>query len=245
MKKVLIMLALVFSAGSMFAQDADVNKLCSEGDAAMKDKNYALALTKYSEYLKQTNYEDANRVFNCGYAAFNAKNYDEAVRFCDMAIKKGSNLDNAYAVKAQALRAQGKTAELVETAKAGFGAVKDKTNLEKLVYAECMTKGQALQKAGNTKDAETMYSNVLIVSNPELKANALFSLGGMFYNNGAKTLQAATPIATSDPDKYNAEKAKAQADFKKAQGYLEETIKLQPDNARAKEVLEAIKKAAN
>ena len=235
MKKVIIMLALIFSAGSAFAQDA--NKICEEGDAAMKAKDYTTALAKYSEYLKQTNYEDGTRAFQCGYAAFNVKNYDEAVRFCDIAIKKGAALDNAYVIKVQALRAKGDNAALVETAKAGFGAVKDKTNLEKLVYADCMTKGQELQKAGKTKDAEAMYNNVLIVSNGEYKANALLSMGGMFYNNGTKIYQAATSLATSEPEKFNAEKTKAQDELNKAKGYLEQVIKIQPENEKAKSIL--------
>lgn len=243
MKKILVMLALCFSVGNVFAQDADVNKLCTEGDAAMKEKNYPVALAKYSEFLKATNYEDGDRVFNCGYAAFNAKNYDEAIRFYDMAIKKGKNVDNAYVGKAMALRNLDKAPEFTSTVEEGLKVVKDKDNLEKLLYTYCMKQGQAAQKAGKNDQAVDYFNDVLVVSNPKYKGNALFSLGGLFYNNGAKILQVATPVATSDPDKYAAEKEKANAQFVKAQGYLEQALVADPANANAKQVLDALKAA--
>ena len=57
----------------------------------------------------------------------------------------------------------------------------------------------------------------------------------MLYGNGAKILQAATPIATSEPDKYNAEKAKADKDFKQAKEYLTKAVELDPKDENSKE----------
>lgn len=144
----------------------------------MKAKDYATVVTKYGEYLKQNNYQDTARIFNCGYAANQAKNYAEAAKYFDMAVKMNY--------------------------------------------------------------AEKMYKEVLAVSNKDYQSNAYYSLGAMLYGNGAKILQAATPIATSEPDKYNAEKAKADKDFKQAKEYLTKAVELDPKDENSKKILASI-----
>ena len=113
-------------------------------------------------------------------------------------------------------------------------------NLEKLLYAYCIKQGQAAQKKGDIAGAEKMYKEVLIASNKTYQGNAYYSLGAMFYGNGAKILQAATPIATSDPDKYNAEKAKADKEFTQAKEYLTKAMEINPNDANSKKILDSI-----
>ena len=199
---------------------------------------------KYSEYLKLTNYEDESRIFNCAFAAYNAKKYDDAIKFYDMAIQKGYKADDAYVGKAMSLRSQDKAADFTATVEAGLKANAQNANLEKLLYAYCMKKGQAAQKAGKTEEAEELFKDVLVVSNAKYKGNALYSLGVMFYNAGAKILADANPIATSDPDKYAAEKKKADAQMAKAKGYLEQAVALNAADANSKKILDAINAAA-
>ena len=215
-----------------------------EGDAAMTAKNYPEVVAKYSEYLKLTNYEDESRIFNCAFAAYNAKKYDDAIKFYDMAIQKGYKADDAYVGKAMSLRSQDKAADFTATVEAGLKANAQNANLEKLLYAYCMKKGQAAQKAGKTEEAEELFKDVLVVSNAKYKGNALYSLGVMFYNAGAKILADANPIATSDPDKYAAEKKKADAQMAKAKGYLEQAVALNAADANSKKILDAINAAA-
>ena len=214
MKKIVLLVALCLCVGNLFAQDAD--KLRDEGDAALKAKDYATVVTKYGEYLKQNNYQDTARIFNCGYAANQAKNYAEAAKYFDMAVKMNYNVDDSYVGEAMAYRNLNKTEEFLTTVKEGLKVIpdgnKNKTNLEKLLYGYCIKQGQAAQKKGDLAGAEKMYKEVLAVSNKDYQSNAYYSLGAMLYGNGAKILQAATPIATSEPDKYNAEKAKADKD---------------------------------
>ncbi len=240
MKKLILVLAVCLSVGNLFAQDANTDKLREEGDAAMAAKNYPEVVAKYSEYLKQTNYEDVSRIFNCAFAAFNAKQMDNAVKFYDMAIQKNYKTDDAYVGKAMALRNQEKTADFTAVVESGLKANAQNTNLEKLLYAYCIKKGQAAQKAGKFEEAEEIFKQVLIVGNKTYKGNALYSLGAMFYNSGAKILTDATPIATSDPDKYAAAKTKADTQMKKAKEYLEQALTLNPSDANSKKILDAI-----
>ena len=99
------------------------------------------------------------------------------------------------------LRSQDKAADFTATVEAGLKANAQNANLEKLLYAYCMKKGQAAQKAGKTEEAEELFKDVLVVSNAKYKGNALYSLGVMFYNAGAKILADATrsqhPIQTN------------------------------------------------
>ena len=222
MKKIVLLVALCLCVGNLFAQDAD--KLRDEGDAALKAKDYATVVTKYGEYLKQNNYQDTARIFNCGYAANQAKNYAEAAKYFDMAVKMNYNVDDSYVGEAMAYR----------------NLNKNKTNLEKLLYGYCIKQGQAAQKKGDLAGAEKMYKEVLAVSNKDYQSNAYYSLGAMLYGNGAKILQAATPIATSEPDKYNAEKAKADKDFKQAKEYLTKAVELDPKDENSKKILASI-----
>ena len=122
MKKIILLLAFCLSVGNLFAQDANADKLREEGDAAMTAKNYPEVVAKYSEYLKLTNYEDESRIFNCAFAAYNAKKYDDAIKFYDMAIQKGYKADDAYVGKAMSLRSQDKAADFTATVEAGLKA---------------------------------------------------------------------------------------------------------------------------
>lgn len=241
MKKIILLLAICLSVGNLFAQDAD--KLRDEGDAALKAKDYAGALAKYSEYLKLVDYKDTVRVFNCGFCADQADNHAEAVKFFDLSIQNNYNADDAYVGKVKAYREMNKPAEFMATAEQGLKAFPKNQNLEKMVYVYNIKSGQAAQKKKDYELAEKFYKNVLIVSNPTYKGNALYSLGGMFYNVGATSLQAVTPLATSDPDKYKSEKAKADADLKKAKDYLNQALAINPENANAKKLSDAVEAA--
>lgn len=242
MKKVVLLVALCLCVGNVFAQDAD--KLRDEGDAALKAKDYATAVAKYGEYLKLNNYQDTIRIFNCGFAANQAKNYAEAAKYFDMAVKMNYNIDDSYVGEAMAYRNLNKTEDFLTTVEEGLKAIpdgnKNKANLEKLLYAYCIKQGQAAQKKGDIAGAEKMYKEVLIASNKTYQGNAYYSLGAMFYGNGAKILQAATPIATSDPDKYNAEKAKADKEFTQAKEYLTKAMEINPNDANSKKILDSI-----
>ena len=238
MKKFVLLLALCFGVGNVFAQDAD--KLRDEGDAAIKAKDYKTALAKYSEFLKLTEYKDTVRIYNCAIAANQVKNYEEAAKYFDMAVKYKYNLAGSYTGEAMALRNLKKTDEFLETVNAGLEALPGNDNLEKLLYAYCIKQGQAAQKKGDIETATKMYKAVLVASNKKYQEGALYSLGGMLYNQGATKLTEIYPLASSDPEKYKAEKAKADAQLTEAKGYLDKVMELNPNNANAKKLVDAI-----
>lgn len=238
MKKMVLLLAFCLSVGNLFAQNAD--KLRDEGDAALKAKDYAGALAKYSEYLKLTDYKDTVRIFNAGFCADQTDNHAEAIKFFDLSIQYNYNADDAYVGKAKAYRKMNKPEEFMATAAEGLKAFPQNANLEKMVYVYGINSGQAAQKKNDLDKAEEFYKDVLIVSNPTYKGNALYSLGVIYYNTGATVLQKATPLATSDPDKYKSEKEKATENFKKAKDCLNQALTINPQNANAKKLLDSV-----
>ena len=84
--------------------------------------------------------------------------------------------------------------------------------------------GITAQKAGKVEEAEEAYKQVLAFQGNNV--NALYSLGALYFNNGATILKKATPLATSDRAKYDEEAAKADKDFKEAKTYLEKLVPL-------------------
>lgn len=238
MKKLVLLVAFCLGIGSAFAQD--IEKLKADGDAALNAKNYTEALAKYGEYLKLTEYKDTVRIFNCGFCANQAKNYAEAAKYFDMAVKFNYNLDDSYTGEAMAYRNLNKTEEFFDTVEAGLKALPGNANLEKMLYAYGIKQGQAAQKKGDIETATRMYKAVLNSSNKKHQEGAYQSLGGMLYNAGATKLNEIHPLATSDPDKYNTEKAKADAQLKEAKGYLDKALELNPNNANAKKLVDAI-----
>ena len=234
MKKVLLLISLCFCIGQIAAQDAD--KLRNEGDAAYNAKNYAEALTKYSEFLKLTNYEDEARVFTAGLCADQVDKYDEAVKFFDMAIAKNYQTENAYVGKAKALREAEKTEEFAQAVEDGLKAFPSNTNLASMCYSYFMKLGQAEQKNKDIDNAVKYYSYVTKLSNNKYKGNALYSLGSIYYSKGVDILKA----AQATPATYEAEKTKADAEFKKAKDYLDQAVAAVPDNASAQKLVDSI-----
>ena len=227
---------------NVFVQNAD--KLKNEGDAALNTKDYTMALAKYKEYLKLNGYKDIARIYNTGYSAYQIKNYAEAVKFFNMSIKNNFNVDDAYIGVLISYRNLNNTKDFIKTATERLKTIspdnKDhRANIEKLIYAYCIKQGQAAQKKGDLVGAKKLYSEVLAVSNKTYQGNALYSLGAMFYSNGAKILQAAIPTETTDPDKYNTEKAKAFENLKKAKDYLTKELEVNPNDVNSKKILEA------
>lgn len=236
MKKLILSLALCCAATNFFAQNADP-ALVNDGKAALEAKNYQVAFTKFSTYLTQTNNQDSVIAFNCGVCADKIKKPADALKYFDIAVQKKYNLSNAYIGKASALKDLKKDAEYVATLKEGLEAVPGDKTLTKLYANYYVNAGITAQKAGKVEAAEDAYKQVLTIQDSNV--NALYSLGALYFNNGATLLKKATPLATSDRAKYDEEKAKADSDFKEAKGYLEKlTTLLSADKPAQKKMLD-------
>lgn len=236
MKKLVLMAAFVMSFGSLFAQ-TDANKLREEGNDALQAKNYEVAFTKYDAFLKETQNADSVTAFNCGICADKVKKYADAVKYFDIAIAKNYNVANAYVGKASALKDLKKDAEYIQAIQEGLKIDPSNKNLEKMFAVYYLKEGQKFQKANNLQKAEESYKQITTLNSKKWKTDALYSMGVLFFNSGATLLQKATPLATSEPDKYAKEKEVAIGEFKKAAEYLKEASTVSPEREDIKKVL--------
>lgn len=242
MKKFILLSVFCIIVTNVFAQ-TDFTQLWKEGRDAYNAKNYAVAYAKLGEYLKQANSQDSAIAYCIGVSAYKLKKYNEAISFFDIAIKKNFNVGNAYAQKAFALKAQKKMEEYVSTLESGLKADPDNATLIKNYALYNLKTGLAAQKAGKNDVAEASYKKVIVLNDKKSKTDALYSLGVLCYNDGADILKKATPLSTSDADKYAAEKTKADARFKEAVDYLEEAAKVSPERNDIKTMLTQVKDA--
>lgn len=236
MKRTVLLILISLFTGSLFAQEPGAEQK-NAGNAAVKAKNYAEALKKYEEYLKIVNYKDAATVFNAAFCADKCKNYTLAEKYFDMSIKNKYKTSSAYLGKAKSLKDQKKDAEMLVVLEEGMKASPGNVKLETMYAMYYLKKGQEFQKAGNEAKAAENYTKITNLTNKGFKSQGFVSLGSLYFNNGAKLLQDATPIANTDKAKYEAEKAKAMTDFKKAKEYLMQAKSFDPTSADVKEIM--------
>ena len=242
MKRIAFLILSVLLTVSVFAQDPGATEK-NAGNAAVKDKNYPEAFKQYEAYLKIVNNKDNATVYNTAYCATKIKNYAAAEKYFDMSIKNNYKGASSYLGKAQAQKSQNKTAEMLTTLQDGMKAFPGNMKLETMYAAYYMKEGQTFQKAGDEAKAAENYTKVVNLTTKSFKTQGLASLASLYFNNGAKILQAATPIANSDKAKYDAEKAKAVNDFKKAKDYLVQAQSLDPANQDVKDLMKQVNEA--
>lgn len=241
MKKIMLLVLLGLFTGSLFAQDA--NELKNAGNTALRAKKYSEALAKYEQYLKAVDNKDNATVFNAAYCADKANNYAAAEKYFTMSIKNNYKLASSYLGKANAYKDMNKTAEMLATLKDGMKAAPGNSKLETMYATHYLKEGQKFQKANDIAKAAENYQQITTLSNKGFKTDGFFSLGTLYFNNGAAILQKATPLSNTDKEKYDVEKAKAVVDFKKAQDYLVQASSLSPERTDVKDMLEQVKTA--
>ena len=219
MKKLLLfVLTSLFVGGALFAQTEESGKVKNEGNAAWRAKNYKEAFAKWEQYLKLIEFKDDATVYN--------------VAVCANKLKVASS----YLGMADAQENLKKIPEMLKTLQDGIKATPGQNVKLEKAYSDYFAKeGQKFQKANDIAKAAENFTKSSQVSNKQLKARGLLSLGTLYFNNGASILQKATPFANSEKEKYEAEKAKALADFRKAQDYLKQAATVEPTNEAVKE----------
>lgn len=228
MKKFILILAVCLSAVGVFAQSAAQFK--NDGNTALKSKDYKTALKNYENYLAaEDTVEDPALVFNSAYCALKIKSYAKAEKYFGMAIEKNYKASTAYQYKAIAQKSQNKFDAMEATLNAGIAACPTKNS--KLISAltkHYLLEGQKAQKAEKFEVAEGLYKKAGEVKS-KLQADALYSLGTLYYNKGAKIMQAATPVANTEPEKYKSESEIAKSYFQKAIAELNKAKVIAPN----------------
>jgi tetratricopeptide (TPR) repeat protein len=96
--------------------------------------------------------------------------------------------------------------------------------------------GTLYDKLQKPDEATTSYLKA--IEYKEDYFDAYYNLGALYYNKGVKQVDVANLVPSSQPDKYELEKDKADIEFKKAIPYMEKAHEINPTD---KFTLESLK----
>ncbi len=208
MKKILLMVIAVLMAGQAFAQEEACTDEKKAGNEAYKAKNYAEAYRNWDIYLEANNYANVAYCYNTANVALKAKKYQEAVAYYERAINGKYKIASSYAGMADAYRDMGNVEKYVATLEAGMQAVPNNEELEKKYAVHFIQAGQAAQKDGKTKEAESNYAKLCSMTNKGYQSQGYLLLGRLYFANGAKLQEDASQHPTNTAE-YAAGKEKA------------------------------------
>ncbi len=201
-------------------------------------------------------------IFNAGLAAFNAGNYDKAVKYYAEAAKHNYNEGRTYQLLSKAYLEMADTTRALTSLQEGLtkfpednGILVEMTNIyittgktdDAMRYLDLaieqdpanesfyFVKGSLLDGFGRQEEAIATYERAIEL-NPAY-FNAYYNLGALYYNNGVKQVEVANAVPPSDNARYEAEVAKADVWFSKSLPLMEKCYELEPDDTYAIESL--------
>ncbi len=233
-------------------------------EKAMKSFEQIMAIEQTPAYkVDDPNAVDTVIIFNAGLAAYNAKQYDKAIEYYKQAAKYKYNGAKTYSLIANSYFQKKDTTGALQVLQDGLKEYSDNGILlvEVInVYLNANKIDDAMKYlnvaiAQDPKNASYFFAQGTLydkLQKPEeaaasyLKAieykedyfDAYYNLGALYYNKGVKQVDVANLVPSSQPDKYEIEKDKADVEFKKAIPYMEKAHEINPTD---KFTLESLK----
>ena len=233
-------------------------------EKALKSFEQIMAIGKTKTFkADDPNSVDTAIIFNAGLAAYNSKNYDKAIEYYRNASKYKYNgartyqlISSSYMQKKDTVGALGALKEglteypgngtiLVELINIYLTANKVDEALKYLDMAISQdpknasyffAKGTLFDKLLKPEEAIQCYTKAIEFKDDYF--DAYYNLGALYYNKGVKQIDVANAVPSNKPDQYEAEKNKADAEFKKAIPYMEKAQTINPND---KFTLESLK----
>ncbi len=204
-------------------------------------------------------------IFNAGLAAYNAEKYEEAVKYYREAAKYEYNGARTYELIASSYINMQDTAQALTSLQEGFEKYPENSAIlvlminiylnankvdDAMKYLDLAIKqdpenasfyfarGSLYDKIGQQDNAITAYEKAI-----ELKPDyfdAYYNLGAIYYNQGVRQLEIANAVPSSQPEKYEAEKNKADEYFRKAIPYMEKASEINPEDTYSLESLKTL-----
>jgi tetratricopeptide (TPR) repeat protein len=241
------------------------NEFANQAIGAFNKQDYNLAVSSFENILaiqdidivKQENpdYVDTVVIYNTGLAAYNAENYDKAIKYFNEAARYGYGEAKTYSMIASSYQFKTDTLAALETLKVAFKKYPtnesilqnliqiyldiDKTE-EAMKYLELaierdpdnanyyFAKGSLFEKLGQDDKAIATYQKAIDADNESF--NAHYNLGAIYYNKGVNQIEAANKVPAGEVEKYQTELDKADEWFKTALVYMEKCQELKPND---------------
>lgn len=234
-------------------------------DKALKSFEQVLDIENNPVYKSgDTNAVDTVIIFNAGLAAFNAKNYDKAIEFYKEAAKYKYSGAKTIDLISKAYLAKNDTANAISTLQGGLEEYKSDSNLlvelinifltkspdQAMKYLDMaieqdpknasyyFAEGTLYDKLGNIDKAAEAYQKAIDIKNDYF--DAYYNLGALYYNKGVKQVDVANSVPSNQPEKYEQEKNKADAEFQKALPYMEKANQINPNDRFTLESLKTL-----
>jgi len=240
-----------------------IGDLTNQAVVAFNEETYEKALKSFEQILAinatpvfkadDPNAVDTVIIFNAGLAAYNAKQYDKAIKYYLEAAKYKYNGAKIYSLIANSYFQKKDTVGALNVLN---GALKEYPN-EVTILNEVINvylnsnkindamkyldiamaqdpknatyyfvQGTLNDKLDKPDDAIKSYQKAI-----EYKVDyfdAYYNLGAVYYNKGVKQVDVSNAVPSNQPDKYEIEKDKADVEFKKAIPYMEKAHELNP-----------------
>ncbi|MDD4190799.1 MAG: tetratricopeptide repeat protein [Mangrovibacterium sp.] len=204
-------------------------------------------------------------IFNAGLAAYNAEKYEEAVKFYKEAAKYEYNGARTYELIASSYINMQDTVQALTTLNEGFEKYPENSAIlvlminiylnsnkvdDAMKYLDLainqdpenasfyFARGSLYDKIGQQDNAIIAYEKAI-----ELKQDyfdAYYNLGAIYYNQGVRQLETANAVPSNQPEKYEAEKNKADEDFRKAIPYMEKASEINAEDTYSLESLKTL-----
>jgi len=233
-------------------------------EKAMKSFEQIMAIEQTPVYkAEDPNAVDTVIIFNAGLAAYNAKQYDKAIEYYKQAAKYKYNGAKTYSLIANSYFQKKDTVGALQVLQDGLKEYSDNgillvevinvyLNANKIDAAMkyldiaiaqdpknasyFFAQGTLYDKLQKPEEAATSYLKA--IEYKEDYFDAYYNLGALYYNKGVKQVDVANLVPSSQPDKYEEEKNKADIEFKKAIPYMEKAHEINPTD---KFTLESLK----
>ena len=216
------------------------------------------------DIIKSDNPEavDTVIIYNAGLAAYNAQDYDQAIKYYQQAAQYGYNGARTYNLLADSYKLNNDTLGALEALKEGFekypednGVLTsmiqlyldmDKTE-EAMKYLNMAIQqdptnstfyfalGTLYEKQGNQDKAIETYEKAIEIDNDYF--DAFYNLGALYYNRGVNQIEIANAVPPNENERYQEELEKANVWFKKALPYMERCFEINPDHPMTLESL--------
>jgi len=263
--------ALDLDSGNKFSKSLKIkltlltNDLQNQAVQAFTDENYEKALKTFEQVLEINNLAvvkadnpeaiDTVIIFNTGLAAYNAKDFDKAIKYYKDAAKYGYNEARTYSLIASAYEQKNDTIGALETLKEGFekypadngiltSMIQIYLNLDRteeaMKYLQMAIEqdptnatyyfalGTLYEKISDEENAIKIYEKAISVD-PKF-FNAYYNLGALYYNKGVKQIEIANKVPANDNERYVEETKKADIWWEKSLPFMEKCYEINPED---------------
>ncbi len=248
------------------------NDLTNQAVACFNEDDYEGALKSFEQILEIQEMPivqednpgaiDTVILFNTGLAAYNAKNFQKAVKYYGEAAKYGYNGARTYSLVADSYMQMQDTLGALKTVQEGFEKYpNDNGVLTSMIdlylktgnYDEAMkylsmaieqdptnptyhfAQGTLYERSNDEENAIKSYEKAMEID--PVFFNAYYNLGALYYNKGVKQIEVAADVPANENAKYEAELKKADVWFEKSLPYMEKCEEINSEDPMTLESL--------